>query len=113
MSAFARPCLGCGQLTRLGNRCIQCQKSWNQSRHVKGPRPYDKPEWKRASAKKRSDQPWCSMCGRQDDLTVDHIIPLSKGGDLVPDDDELLRVLCRRCHGKVTIHKEPRAHECA
>lgn len=37
----------------------------------------------------------CSWCGETDDLTIDHIIPVSKGGS---DDPNNLRVLCRSCN---------------
>lgn len=37
----------------------------------------------------------CVICGETDDLTLDHIVPYSHGGDDVPDN---LRTLCRRCN---------------
>lgn len=39
----------------------------------------------------------CACCGSTEDITIDHIIPLSKGGD-----DELnnLRLLCRSCNSR-------------
>jgi 5-methylcytosine-specific restriction endonuclease McrA len=36
-------------------------------------------------------------------LSVDHIMPLSQGGPLLPG-RESLRVLCLKCHGKATKH---------
>lgn len=35
----------------------------------------------------------CAICGTRDDLTIDHIVPLSKGGG---DDLDNLRLLCRK-----------------
>lgn len=37
----------------------------------------------------------CQTCKTVDDLTIDHIIPLSKGGS---DELENLQLLCRRCN---------------
>ena len=39
----------------------------------------------------------CQHCETMDDLTIDHIIPLSKGG---LNDDDNLQVLCRKCNNK-------------
>lgn len=39
----------------------------------------------------------CNMCKSTDDLTLDHIKPLSKGGT---NDISNLQVLCRRCNAK-------------
>jgi len=39
----------------------------------------------------------CSECGGSNELTVDHIIPVSKGGDDSPDN---LQWLCQRCNSK-------------
>lgn len=40
-------------------------------------------EWQRYSKAKRAAQPWCSTCGRTDDLTTDHTTDA---------------VYCRSCH---------------
>jgi 5-methylcytosine-specific restriction endonuclease McrA len=37
----------------------------------------------------------CMWCGRKDNLTIDHIVPLSKGGS---NDDENLQTLCKSCN---------------
>ncbi|TVL99587.1 MAG: hypothetical protein CV087_17550 [Candidatus Brocadia sp. WS118] len=37
----------------------------------------------------------CKKCGITDDLTIDHIRPLSKGGT---NDISNLQILCRRCN---------------
>lgn len=43
----------------------------------------------------RRDNHQCQECGAEDDLTLDHIHPESKGGT---NDIENLRVLCRMCN---------------
>jgi 5-methylcytosine-specific restriction endonuclease McrA len=37
----------------------------------------------------------CVLCGRMDDLTVDHIVPILDGGT---NDIENLQILCARCN---------------
>lgn len=37
----------------------------------------------------------CLWCGATADLTVDHVLPVSKGGETAPDN---LQVLCRPCN---------------
>jgi 5-methylcytosine-specific restriction endonuclease McrA len=37
----------------------------------------------------------CVHCGADEDLTIDHIIPVAAGGT---DDPANLQVLCRRCN---------------
>ena len=39
----------------------------------------------------------CIACGSQDDLTVDHIVPWSKGGT---NDMDNLQTLCRSCNSR-------------
>lgn len=40
---------------------------------------------------------YCEQCGCNEDLTIDHIKPRSKGGS---DDPSNLRTLCRMCNSK-------------
>ncbi len=49
----------------------------------------------RISKRMRAAQPWCTYCGSPNDLTIDHIVPLSQGGSNAVDN---LTVACRRCN---------------
>lgn len=43
------------------------------------------------------DEHTCQECGATDDLSIDHIVPSSRGG---PETEENLRVLCRPCNSR-------------
>lgn len=92
-----KPCLVCGTLSNKP-RCSICNKKYQRlkstSRPSRADRGYDA-NWKRLSKHLRSLQPYCSICKATKDLTVDHIIPLSKGGSTVGSN---LQVLCRICN---------------
>ena len=109
-----RACLSCGMIlsSLKKGRCVECAKE----KQAEKPNPYRQSkgarEWRNLSARKRKEQPWCSRCATQGDasnpLTLDHIVPLSKGGALIPEDiDEGVQVLCKRCQGIVgsRMHK--------
>ena len=84
---LARPCLTCGQLTRGSSRCSTC-------RQTTAGRGYGS-AWQQRSRALIAASPICAWCGTRDGLTVDHVVPLSRGGSNKPDN---LRVLCRRCN---------------
>jgi 5-methylcytosine-specific restriction enzyme A len=54
---------------------------------------------RKVAARMKAEQPWCTSCGSPgtavNPLTIDHIIPLSKGGT---NARENLMVLCYRCN---------------
>jgi 5-methylcytosine-specific restriction endonuclease McrA len=89
-----RPCLICGKPSE-GSRCV----AHTPIREGSTTRPYNRKAWKRASLQARADTPYCERCGHSNpaNLTADHIIPLSKGGDAVPG-PEGIQVLCRACN---------------
>lgn len=47
---------------------------------------------------KKRDGYHCLRCGSPYQLTIDHIVPLAKGGH--PTDDDNLQTLCSRCNGQ-------------
>jgi 5-methylcytosine-specific restriction endonuclease McrA len=56
------------------------------------------PEWQRIA--KLTRERTCEVCGTEDDLTVDHVLPKSMGGT---DDPFNLRTLCRSHHASVGV----------
>lgn len=52
----------------------------------------------------RRDRFRCVVCGRNDDLTVDHILPISKGGT---DEEKNLQTMCQRCNLRKGNHFTP------
>ncbi len=93
-----KSCITCGVPTRA-TRCEahtlpKYDPPGRPSRQARG---YDA-AWQRLSAQIRAARPWCEMCGSsQARLTVDHIVPMSLGGDSNPAN---LRVLCLDCHNR-------------
>ncbi len=92
--ALPHPCAqpGCGALVSGQPRCPQhtrpqltpTQAGWNYA-------------WKKLAKQMIREQPWCSKCYTPDDLTLDHIKPLSQGGASVRENAQ---VLCRACNGR-------------
>lgn len=53
--------------------------------------------WRKARAEAIRVHPYCTWCGSTEDLTGDHITPLSKGGT---NEAGNIRVLCRSCNSR-------------
>ncbi len=67
---------------------------------LKPSRPeYANTAWRKLSRAMRAKQPWCSICFTNKDLTLDHLVPLAKGGAVVPDANGVV-VLCRSCNSR-------------
>lgn len=95
-----KPCIDCLVELTQSSRCEECEKSRERLRGSSTQRGYDR-DWQKLSKKVISTSPICGVCGsgrsKENPLTTDHIIPLSKGGTNNPDN---LQVLCRRCNSK-------------
>ena len=108
-------CLECGvfrPLLKLGRCEVHAKSEARVQAKKRGTPAHAKSRaWKGLSTRLRAEQPWCSECGTQgserNPLGVDHLVPLSMGGDLLPQDEELLQVLCRRCNSEAghSTHK--------
>ena len=83
---------GCGNITDQPPRCDEHSDHVLPRHPNRLPRPRYDAAWSRYSAQLRKEQPWCSRCGSDQDLTVDHIIPGTTAGGV--------QVLCRSCNGR-------------
>jgi 5-methylcytosine-specific restriction endonuclease McrA len=45
----------------------------------------------------------CLCCGWRDNLTLDHVVPISKGGDTVMSNLQILCYRCNKAKGDLTI----------
>ena len=95
--SLPRPCLDCGQGTTRGARCGRCSREQERQRgrqrgnsHQRG---YTR-DWRKLVQDALDEQPWCSWpgCMATEDLTGDHVVPLSKGGTNTAGN---VRILCR------------------
>lgn len=70
--------------------------------------PRNSRQWRNLRAWHITQEPWCRVCRKKDVLTeaveVDHIIPLSEGGQLL--DPANLQSLCRPCHQKKSAEED-------
>ena len=83
ISTLSSVCSECGTVyvrETSGSRCDQCKPTRERTarrivsesrRGTRRSRGYDA-AWDRLSARARREQPFCSDCGREDDLTTDH-----------------------------------------
>lgn len=67
--------------------------------------PYSAQRWQRLRRQKLREHPLCEFClnvGKiEPAVAVDHIVPISKGGDPYPPLDHLLSC-CASCHNRKT-----------
>lgn len=74
--------------------------------------PYSTARWKRLRARKLAINPLCEACERRGQVTaatdVDHIVPISQGGEPFPGMDGL-RSLCHEDHSFRTASSQPGA----
>ena len=101
----ARACVECGQITTNGTRCLAHARARARGKHRT---LYDTRRWRmrRDSVLARHRRRWGEVCpgynrkphlaGGYNPLTVDHRVPVVRGGT---EDRENLGVLCRECQG--------------
>jgi 5-methylcytosine-specific restriction endonuclease McrA len=101
----SRPCLqrGCTELTTVGSYCTAHRQEKQYVRDVTEPFRVtrNKGRKKRRDATLRRDGSRCMQCGSTVQLELDHVVPLSRGGN---NDPSNLRMLCHACH--VLRHKD-------
>ena len=96
-----KPCLTCGEPSDR-SRCPEHRLDDHPNRDRKHLHN-NTTRWKKLSRRLRRMQPWCSTCGATDDLTVDHIVPLTQRPDLAYELTNL-DILCRSCNGAKDGH---------
>lgn len=89
-----KPCLDCQIEYAIKSRCPMCQSQYEIRRGTTSQRGYGS-KWQRLVATHIKNNPMCVLCGSNEDLTGDHIIPLSRGGSSTREN---IRTLCRRCN---------------
>jgi 5-methylcytosine-specific restriction endonuclease McrA len=103
---LARLCAGCQQSydpdsVPRNNRswCASCLREYarekRQRRGKTAARGYGA-VWQGMAKAQIRRSPVCASCGAGEDLTVDHIVPLLRGGSSDPSN---LQTLCRTCNG--------------
>ncbi|MGI8462580.1 MAG: HNH endonuclease [Solirubrobacterales bacterium] len=103
MSAFRRICLDCRRAFRpqgaSTSRCRACQSRIDhrqlRRRQATGARTGSTRTWRKTRAQILAGRPLCA-CGAVA-TTVDHVIPVSKGGNDAPSN---LRPMCAACNGR-------------
>ncbi len=97
-----KPCIACGELGE-NSRCTDCSTEHRKTYGGTTQRPsraagYDS-AWDRLSKRARRMQPWCSDCGRDDDLNCDHSAEAwQRKAEGLPIRLRDVDVLCRVCN---------------
>ncbi|MGV9693341.1 HNH endonuclease [Streptomyces sp. NPDC003444] len=94
---------GCTVTTVRDGRCAdhQTRKSWDRLSARNRSRPKN---WTRIRARVLArDRFRCQSCGARQELEVDHLTPVSRGGSW---ELENLWTLCRPCHRTKTYHSD-------
>jgi 5-methylcytosine-specific restriction endonuclease McrA len=82
---------GCGTISER-SRCPEHDPRHDGSSTPRLPRPRYDSRWRALSEQARAAQPWCTVCGTDSDLVLDHVLPGTDAGGLM--------VLCRRCNSR-------------
>lgn len=100
---------GCPEIATVGGYCPA---------HAPAPTPRP-PDTRLSPSKRGYDRAWqalrkrhlrlhpvCEVCGSDDRLQVDHIVPISRGGGRL--DPHNLQTLCHSCHSRKTATERAR-----
>lgn len=112
-------CIDCHRLVKrwspLQHRCKKCHAKKHTPKRLRMRRIAHKrwklragPGWKTIRKHWLEKHPICVRCGTRENLTVDHIKPLSEGGRTEPNN---LQTLCFACHTAKTRADERYYHE--
>lgn len=86
----------CRRLTATRPRCPQCKRSYEARRNARPERAAHRTPWHYRIARfVKAKDGRCLECGATEGLTVDYIVPLSRGGE---QSVENARTLCRSCN---------------
>lgn len=95
-----RPCLteACAALT-TERRCAKHEAEYQRERNSNEARaPYNDPKYRKLRKHLLGLKSGCQSCGTTRDLTLDHHVPLAKGGTNAIEN--LGTVLCRSCNSR-------------
>lgn len=93
-----RPCLTCGEPSGR-SRCDAHRVKAPPKVLPKGHVHLNPARWKALSKRARRMQPWCLDCGTTEDLTTDHVIPVSEAPELAYKPANIA-VRCRPCNSR-------------
>ena len=89
-----KPCIDCGVEYVVKSRCDECQRMNDLRRGTTTQRGYGS-RWQHMAKSYLRNHRVCVNCGATTDLTVDHIVPLARGGLNSTDN---MQTLCRSCN---------------
>jgi len=108
-SSAPSPCraIGCAAVVHRGGYCDKHTSARPKPKRKEGYTDRFTWTWRKVSRQVRLEEPFCRVCGRVSEQ-VDHIIPVTEGGD---NDRENLQALCTSCHSKKTRRENSRRHD--
>lgn len=99
----ASRCIQFGQFAN--GYCEQHQhlapKPWQSRRYSEGLKVYQSYKWQQTRVQVLREEPICRICSLYVSREVDHIKPLSQGGQ--PFERANLQALCKDCHRKKSL----------